>query len=128
MSGAVCFITILLTGYMSLLSTSNCGMRYDLEDHMDTPCRHTAGIHVVGLLCAWDFSGCEQGNNDGRKIVGQQLVKTLTTKQRYPELGLGIVICYCIIVMLYLMLKREDRRRDGMVLDERKRTESHSMT
>ena len=128
MFGVVCFITILLTGYLRLLSTGNCGMRYDLEDRMDTPCHHTAGIHVVGLLCACDLSDCEQGNNDVGKIVGQQLVKTLTIKQRYPELGLGVAICYCIIVMLYLMLKPEDRRRDGMVLDERKRTESHSIT
>lgn len=70
MLGAVCFITILLTGYLSLLSTGNCEMRYDLEDHMDTSCRHTAGIHVIGLLCACDLSDCEKENNDEGKIVG----------------------------------------------------------
>lgn len=61
-------------------------------EHMDTPCRHTAGgLHVVRLLCACDLSDREQGNSDVEKIVGQQLVKTLTIKQRYSELWVELL-------------------------------------
>lgn len=55
-------------------------------------------------------------------IVGPQLIKTPTLRRHYPELWLGLIICYCIViclaVALYVTLKRENKRRDGLGLDE----------
>lgn len=55
-------------------------------------------------------------------IVGPQLIKTPTLKRHYPELWLGLIICYCIViclaVALYITLRRENKRRDGLELDE----------
>ncbi len=55
-------------------------------------------------------------------IVGPQLIKTPTLKRHYPELWLGLIICYCIViclaVALYVTLRRENKRRDGLGLDE----------
>lgn len=55
-------------------------------------------------------------------IVGPQLIKTPTLKRHYPELWLGLIICYCIVVCLavalYVTLRRENKRRDGLGLDE----------
>ncbi len=55
-------------------------------------------------------------------IVGPQLIKTPTLKRHYPELWLGLIICYCIViclaVVLYVTLRRENKRRDGLGLDE----------
>ena len=58
-------------------------------------------------------------------IVGPQLIKTPTLKRHYPELWLGLIICYCIViclaVMLYVVLRRENKRREGLHLDEGER-------
>ena len=58
-------------------------------------------------------------------IVGPQLIKTPTLKRHYPELWLGLIICYCIVivlaVVLYFVLRRENRKREGMQLSEEER-------
>jgi len=55
-------------------------------------------------------------------IVGPQLIKTPTLMRHYPELWLGLIICYCIViclaVVLYIHLRRENKRREGLRLDE----------
>ncbi|KAI4111684.1 MAG: hypothetical protein LQ345_006729 [Seirophora villosa] len=55
-------------------------------------------------------------------IVGPQLIKTPTLNQHYPALWLGLIICYCIVILLaaalYLLLARENKRRDALALDE----------
>ncbi|OHE94201.1 allantoate permease [Colletotrichum orchidophilum] len=58
-------------------------------------------------------------------IVGPQLVKSETKEQHYPELWTGLIICYCITILsssaLYVVLWRENRRRDSLHLDENER-------
>ncbi|KAL8724063.1 MAG: hypothetical protein Q9166_008148 [cf. Caloplaca sp. 2 TL-2023] len=58
-------------------------------------------------------------------IVGPQLIKTQTLKQHYPELWLGIIICYCIVIVLaitlYIHLRNENNRRDRLLKDEAER-------
>ncbi|KAL8958508.1 MAG: hypothetical protein Q9193_004452, partial [Seirophora villosa] len=55
-------------------------------------------------------------------IVGPQLIKTQTLNRHYPALWLGLIICYCIVILLaaalYLLLARENKRRDALALDE----------
>ncbi|KAL9012299.1 MAG: hypothetical protein Q9173_002920 [Seirophora scorigena] len=55
-------------------------------------------------------------------IVGPQLIKTPTLNRHYPALWLGLIICYCIVILLaaalYLLLARENKRRDALALDE----------
>ncbi|KAK1476280.1 allantoate permease [Colletotrichum tamarilloi] len=58
-------------------------------------------------------------------IVGPQLVKSETKPQHYPQLWTGLIICYCITILsslgLYVILYRENRRRDALGLDESER-------
>lgn len=58
-------------------------------------------------------------------IVGPQLIKTQTLRRHYPELWLGLIICYCIViclaVVLYTVLRRENKRREELQLDEGER-------
>ncbi|KAK7458370.1 allantoate permease [Colletotrichum acutatum] len=58
-------------------------------------------------------------------IVGPQLVKSETKAQHYPELWTGLIICYCITILsssaLYVILYRENKRRDALGLDESER-------
>ncbi|KAI3530388.1 allantoate permease [Colletotrichum filicis] len=58
-------------------------------------------------------------------IVGPQLVKSETKPQHYPQLWTGLIICYCVTILsslgLYVILYRENRRRDALGLDESER-------
>ncbi|KAL8774315.1 MAG: hypothetical protein Q9209_001066 [Squamulea sp. 1 TL-2023] len=58
-------------------------------------------------------------------IVGPQLIKTETLKRHYPELWLGIIICYCIVIVcaiiLYIHLRNENSKRDRLPKDEAER-------
>ncbi|KAL8949997.1 MAG: hypothetical protein Q9222_003940 [Ikaeria aurantiellina] len=58
-------------------------------------------------------------------IVGPQLIKTQTLKRHYPELWLGLIICYCIVILLaallYLHLRNENKRRDALPKDDAER-------
>lgn len=55
-------------------------------------------------------------------IVGPQLIKTETVGQHYPRLWQAIIVCYALLVVLstvlYVMLRRENSRRDGLNLDK----------
>ncbi|KAF9873048.1 major facilitator superfamily transporter [Colletotrichum karsti] len=58
-------------------------------------------------------------------IVGPQLVRSETKAQHYPELWTGLIICYCVTILsaatLNFVLWRENKRRDGLGLDEGER-------
>ncbi|KAL3298246.1 putative MFS transporter [Colletotrichum asianum] len=58
-------------------------------------------------------------------IVGPQLVRSETKAQHYPELWSGLIICYCITIVsasaLYVLLWKENKRRDSLDLDEGER-------
>ncbi|KAI4268911.1 MAG: hypothetical protein LQ337_007575 [Flavoplaca oasis] len=58
-------------------------------------------------------------------IVGPQLIKTQTLERHYPELWLGLIICYCIVIILaislYLHLRTENKKRDKLPSNEAER-------
>ncbi|KAB8292923.1 hypothetical protein EYC80_007288 [Monilinia laxa] len=55
-------------------------------------------------------------------IVGPQLIISQTKSRHYPELWLGLIICYCITIMaavvLHILLAKENRKRALMELNE----------
>ncbi|KAB8260931.1 major facilitator superfamily domain-containing protein [Aspergillus pseudonomiae] len=81
---------------------------------------NVAGATKKTVMAATVFVAYTVGN-----IIGPQLVNSKTVGQHYPELWTGMVICYCITiaaaVALYLVLWKENRRRDKMDLDESQR-------
>ncbi|KAL8659277.1 MAG: hypothetical protein Q9202_007195 [Teloschistes flavicans] len=58
-------------------------------------------------------------------IIGPQLIKTPTLKRHYPELWLGLIICYCIVILLaivlYVVLWKENKKRGTLPLNEAER-------
>ncbi|KAI0532623.1 putative MFS transporter [Xylaria digitata] len=58
-------------------------------------------------------------------IVGPQLVRSETKSEHYPALWTGLIIFYVITILaastLYVILSRENRRREQLGLDERER-------
>jgi MFS family permease len=58
-------------------------------------------------------------------IVGPQLIKSETKARHYPELWLGLIICYCITIVsagaLWVVLRRENKKREAMEVDEEER-------
>lgn len=58
-------------------------------------------------------------------IVGPQLVRSETKSEHYPALWTGLIIFYVVTILassaLYVLLRRENRRRDQLGLDERER-------
>ena len=156
--GAICFIFILLTGWLSsripnirlillvlcclpvmagciMIWKSTWGLRpavpvvgYTLIGFfgpvvsliISIGMANVAGATKKSVTAAAIFVAYCVGN-----IVGPQLVKTPSLKRHYPELWLGLVICYCIVivlaVVLYVLLRRENKRREGLALDEEQR-------
>ncbi|KAJ5334131.1 uncharacterized protein N7506_007914 [Penicillium brevicompactum] len=78
---------------------------------------NVAGATKKTVMAATVFVAYTVGN-----IIGPQLVKSNTKAQHYPELWTGMIICYCITiaaaVVLYLVLRRENRIREALELDE----------
>ncbi|KXG54427.1 Major facilitator superfamily domain, general substrate transporter [Penicillium griseofulvum] len=78
---------------------------------------NVAGATKKTVMAATVFVAYTVGN-----IIGPQLVKSNTKAQHYPELWTGMIICYCITiaaaVVLYLVLRRENRIRETLELDE----------
>jgi predicted MFS family arabinose efflux permease len=156
--GAICFVSILLSGYLSskfhgirlLLLVLNClpviaGCAMIWKSkwtyHAATP---VAGYSIIGTfgavvsqtisvgmsnvagatkksaMAAAVFAAYCVGN-----IVGPQLIKSQTKKEHYPELWMGLIICYCITIAaagaLYVVLRRENKRRDALEVDEEER-------
>lgn len=50
-------------------------------------------------------------------IIGPQLIKSQTKAAHYPELWLGLIICYCITIVasivLYFVLRMENRKKES---------------
>jgi MFS family permease len=153
--GAICFVTILLSGYLSskipnirlMLLVANClpviagcAMIWKSEwtYHAAAP---VAGYSIIGTfgavvsqtivigmsnvagatkksaMAAAIFAAYCVGN-----IVGPQLIKSQTKNRHYPELWMGLIICYCITIVaagaLYAVLRRENKKREGRGVDE----------
>lgn len=153
--GGICFIFILLTGYLSsripnirifLLILccfpviAGCALiwRSSWHHHAASP---VVGYSIIGFfgpvvsliitigmtnvagqtkkcfMAATIFVAYCVGN-----IVGPQLIKSQTKSRHYPELWLGLIICYCITissaVALYSVLARENRKRVSLDLNE----------
>jgi len=81
---------------------------------------NVAGATKKSAMAAAIFVAYCVGN-----IVGPQLIKSQTKAQHYPELWSGLIICYCITILaavvLYLVLRRENRKREGLPIDEDER-------
>lgn len=56
-------------------------------------------------------------------IVGPLLIKTETVGKHYPRLWTGVIVCYCLVIVLagtlYFILRRENTRRDQLSMDEK---------
>jgi len=153
--GAVVFVFILLTGYLSsripnirilllilccLPVIAGCAMIWK-STWNHRPATPVVGYTligffgpVVGLIISIGMANVAGATKKSftaaaifvaycvGNIVGPQLIKTPTLKRHYPELWLGLIICYCIViclaVALYVTLRRENKRRDGLGLDE----------
>ncbi|KAL8706130.1 MAG: hypothetical protein Q9201_000832 [Fulgogasparrea decipioides] len=156
--GAIVFVFILLTGYLSsripnirlillilccLPVIAGCAMIWKSSWYHRAP-TPVAGYTIIGFFgpvvslvisigmanvagatkksftAAAIFVAYCVGN-----IVGPQLIKTQTLKRHYPELWLGLIICYCIViilaVVLYVYLRRENQKRDNLPQDEAER-------
>jgi MFS family permease len=78
---------------------------------------NVAGATKKSAMAAAIFVAYCVGN-----IVGPQLIKSQTKARHYPELWTGLIICYCVTigaaVALYVVLWRENRKRDAVVGDE----------
>lgn len=84
---------------------------------------NVAGATKKSLMAANIFVAYCVGN-----IVGPQLIKLQTKPRHYPELWLGLIICYCILIVtslvMYLYLWRETRNRSTTQVDEQTRDET----
>ena len=78
---------------------------------------NVAGNTKKSFMAATIFVAYCVGN-----IVGPQLIKSQTKSRHYPELWLGLIICYCITivsaVVLYFVLARENKRREALDLND----------
>ncbi|KAI0428319.1 putative MFS transporter [Xylaria sp. FL1042] len=81
---------------------------------------NVAGETKKGFMAAAVFVAYCVGN-----IVGPQLVRSETKAEHYPALWTGLIIFYVITILaasvLYVILFRENRRREQLGLDERER-------
>lgn len=81
---------------------------------------NVAGATKKSAMAAAVFVAYCVGN-----IVGPLLIKSETKGEHYPELWTGLIICYCITIVaavaLYVVLWRENKRRDALPVDEAER-------
>jgi MFS family permease len=81
---------------------------------------NVAGATKKSAMAAAIFVAYCVGN-----IVGPQLIKSQTKPQHYPELWMGLIICYCITIVaavaLYVVLRRENKKREGVAVNEEER-------
>ena len=159
--GALCFLSILLTGYLSsripnirllllvvcclpviagflMIWKSTWGPRpavpvvgYTLIGFfgpvvsliISLGMANVAGATKKSVTAAAIFVAYCVGN-----IVGPQLVRSQSLGRHYPELWTGLVVCYGIVIglagVLWVLLRRENRRRDALRVDEGEREKS----
>ncbi|KAI1487050.1 major facilitator superfamily transporter [Biscogniauxia mediterranea] len=79
---------------------------------------------VVVLLTGWlgsRYPGYPH-RHAGRNIIGPQLIRSQTKVYHYPELWLGLIICYCITIVsavaLFFVLRHENQRKQAAVVVE----------
>ncbi|KAI0864846.1 putative MFS transporter [Xylaria cubensis] len=81
---------------------------------------NVAGETKKSFMAAATFVAYCVGN-----IVGPQLVRSETKAEHYPALWTGLIIFYVVTILtastLYVILRRENRRREQLGLDERER-------
>ncbi|GKT43555.1 putative transporter [Colletotrichum spaethianum] len=81
---------------------------------------NVAGHTKKSFMAATIFVAYCVGN-----IVGPQLVKSQSKARHYPELWLGLIICYVICILasgaLYYVLWSENKRRAALPVDEEDR-------
>ncbi|EUC37794.1 hypothetical protein COCCADRAFT_84697 [Bipolaris zeicola 26-R-13] len=81
---------------------------------------NVAGATKKSAMAAAIFVAYCVGN-----IVGPQLIDSREKPAHYPKLWTGLIICYCITiaaaVMLYLVLQRENKKRESIPIDEAER-------
>jgi MFS family permease len=81
---------------------------------------NVAGATKKSAMAAAIFAAYCVGN-----IVGPQLIKSQTKSRHYPELWTGLITCYCITIVaagvLYVVLWRENKKRDARQVDEAER-------
>ncbi|KAH8205694.1 hypothetical protein TruAng_000188 [Truncatella angustata] len=74
---------------------------------------NVAGHTKKSFTSATIFVGYCVGN-----IIGPQLIKSQTKADHYPELWLGLIICYCITivaaVVLYFVLRSENQKKEAL--------------
>ncbi|EXJ57108.1 hypothetical protein A1O7_07452 [Cladophialophora yegresii CBS 114405] len=128
--GGVCFVGILLCGYLSLKLPNirlimlvacclpviaGCAMIWK-SDCMGMA--NVAGNTKKSFQAAAIFVFYTVGN-----LSGPFWVKTETVREHYPELWEGIIGCYALVivlaVVLYVMLRAENRRRERLPRDEK---------
>ncbi|XXH01358.1 hypothetical protein Hte_007716 [Hypoxylon texense] len=55
-------------------------------------------------------------------IIGPQLIKSQTKSSHYPELWLGLIICYCITILasvaLFAVLRYENRKKESALVED----------
>ncbi|CAE7030616.1 Allantoate transport protein [Pyrenophora teres f. teres] len=81
---------------------------------------NVAGATKKSAMAAAIFVAYCVGN-----IVGPQLIKSQDKALHYPQLWTGLIICYCITIAaaaaLYVVLARENEKRDALPTDEAER-------
>ncbi|KAF2011133.1 allantoate transport protein [Aaosphaeria arxii CBS 175.79] len=81
---------------------------------------NVAGATKKSAMAAAIFVAYCVGN-----IVGPQLIYSQTKKDHYPALWTGLIIFYCITILasvaLYVVLWRENKKREGLPIDEDER-------
>ncbi|KAF1844216.1 MFS general substrate transporter [Cucurbitaria berberidis CBS 394.84] len=81
---------------------------------------NVAGATKKSAMAAAIFVAYCVGN-----IVGPQLIKSQRKIDHYPELWTGLIICYCITILaavaLYFVLRRENKKRDAVPVNEEER-------
>ncbi|KAI0471391.1 putative MFS transporter [Xylaria cf. heliscus] len=81
---------------------------------------NVAGETKKSFMAAATFGAYCVGN-----IVGPQLVRSETRGEHYPALWTGLIVFYVVTILaastLYVILRRENRRREQLGLDERER-------
>ncbi|KAI1748744.1 putative MFS transporter [Xylaria castorea] len=81
---------------------------------------NVAGETKKSFMAAATFVAYCVGN-----IVGPQLVRSETKSEHYPTLWTGLIVFYVVTILaastLYVILRRENRRREQLGLDERER-------
>ncbi|SPO04328.1 related to allantoate transport protein [Cephalotrichum gorgonifer] len=81
---------------------------------------NVAGQTKKSFMAATVFVAYCVGN-----IVGPQLIKSQSKADHYPQLWLGLIICYVICILaattLYFVLRAENKRREALPGDETER-------